>query len=294
MDESQLRKTHDAHNENELEISDLPGTEGERRHHEARLLSFTHITHNLAARPRLRRRVWQAGTAGGALLLIAFVLFGSFPQIGQGIQHLFERAQPASKQAAQLSSQSAQLSSIDIQGIISQFHAHKVIFWEASTPPVVPVSSTLADAPQDCLYSTTLQNFATPLYSPGVGSSPTWVTGFTGPDAHLNHLPRAPRPRDGWYAPLLIVSETNFAGNIVLRAGIASSSFPLWFSKQYGSSLVRTITLHPLDPSLSNHTTGDQQWNATLVYLYIPRAGCYYLDASWNGGSWVAYFAAGR
>ncbi|HLL79646.1 MAG TPA: hypothetical protein VKT25_09110 [Ktedonobacteraceae bacterium] len=294
MDESQLRKTHDAHNENELEISDLPGTEGERRHHEERLLSFTHITHSLAARPQLRRRVWQAGTAGGALLLIVFVLFGSFPQIGQGVQHLFERTPPATELPVHTASHAEQLSSIDIQGIISQFHAHKVIFWEASTPPVVPLDSTLAEAPQNCLYSTTLSNFATPLYPPSVGSSPVWVTGFTGPGALLNHLSRAPRPHDGWYAPLLIVSETNFAGDIILRAGIVSSSFPLWFSKQYGGSLVRTVTLHPLDPSLSNHTTGDQQWSATLVYLYIPQAGCYYLDASWNGGSWVAYFAAGR
>jgi hypothetical protein len=291
MDKSHLHNTHD---DNELEISDLPGYERRRDHQDMRPFSFTRISYTLSQRPQLRRRIWQAGTAGGALLLIAFVLFGSLPQIGQDMLGLFERTPPSTGQAAQLSPQSVSLSSVDMQGIISQFHAHKVIYWEASTPPVVPLNSTLTAAPQNCLYSTPLSDFASPLYPPGVGSSPAWITGFTGTNAILNHLSRAPRPQDGWYAPLLIVSETNFAGDIVLRAGIASSSFPLWFSRQSSSNLVRTVTLHPLDPSLSNHTTGDQQWSATLVYLYIPRAGCYYLDASWNGGSWVAYFAAGR
>ncbi len=275
--------------ESELEITDLPGVRNAHRN-----APFTDLARTLAARPRLRRRIWQAGTAGGALLLIAFVLFGNFPQIGQGMLGLFERTPPTAGQPVQLSSQSAQLSSIDMQGIISQYHTNKVIFWDASTPPVVPLNSTLAAAPQNCLRSTRLQDFASPIYPPGVGSSPVWVTGFTGPDAQLNHLTRAPEPQNGWYQPLLIVSETNFAGDIVLRAGIASSSFPLWFGKYQSSDLVRTVTLHPLDTSVSNHTTGDQQLDFTSVNLYIPRAGCYYLSAIWDGGSWTAYFAAGK
>lgn len=50
----------------------------------------------------------------------------------------------------------------------------------------------------------------------------------------------------------------------------------------------------PADSSFPNHTTGDQQRTVRPINLYIPHSGCYYLQATWDDGSWTVYFAAGR
>jgi hypothetical protein len=85
-----------------------------------------------------------------------------------------------------------------------------------------------------------------------------------------------------------------------LQGGVVSSNLPLWFGvyrpgiSPRGVGLINTITVRPLDPSLSNHTIGDQQWSTRPINIYIAEAGCYYLEATWAGGGWIAYFMAGR
>ncbi len=76
---------------------------------------------------------------------------------------------------------------------------------------------------------------------------------------------------------------------------MVGSGFPLWFGfDQHEKHLIASYQFSPGDSSVSNHTTDDQQWNMQPINLYIFQAGCYYLQASWDGGSWVVFFAAGR
>ena len=69
----------------------------------------------------------------------------------------------------------------------------------------------------------------------------------------------------------------------------------MWFGFDlHEKHLIDYYQFNPVDSSVSNHTTDDQQWNIRPINLYISQAGCYYLQASWDGGSWMVYFAAGR
>ncbi|HVB71995.1 MAG TPA: hypothetical protein VNE38_00420 [Ktedonobacteraceae bacterium] len=266
-------------NENELEISDLPGTNSGHR-----VPAFLRV---LASRPSLRSRLWQAGTTAIILCLLFVLLPGYLPLLQRNFSGIF--AQSTRVPAPQASQQ------VDPRYIVPGYDANKVIIWAASTPPVVPVSATLDAAPRNCLHNTLTQNFDAPLYPAGVGGEPMWVTGFSGPRATLNHLIRAQQPQSGWYQQLTLVGETNFDGPVTLQGGVVGSTLPLWFGMYpHDTSMMLNIVVNPVNSSLSNHTTGDQQWGMLPINLYIARAGCYYLQASWNGGSWMVYFAAGR
>ncbi len=264
-----------------LEMSDLPGANRRRR--------VPAFMRTLAARPALRMRLWQAGTVAIMLCLLFVVAPGFLPLLQRNLSSIF--AHPTVQLAATSPSSSQGIS----QNMPSQFNTKKVIFWDSSTPPAVLKFATLDTAPQDCSQYTILQNFAAPTLPAGIGSSPLWVTGFTGPRATLNRMTRANPPVLGWYRQLQLVGETNYSGTITLQGGIVGSAFPLWFGYYpHGGELITTISLQPADSSLSNHTTDDQQWNARPLNLYIARSGCYYLQATWNGGAWTAYFAAGK
>jgi hypothetical protein len=123
-----------------------------------------------------------------------------------------------------------------------------------------------------------------------------WVTGFTGPHAELTHLTRANQPQLGWYSQILLALQASYRGPVGLLGENMQDGSSLWFgdpATQY-SPRKTIITLHPEDPSISNHFSPDEQWVAWSVYVYIPAAGCYYLVAVWGEEHWVVTFAAGE
>lgn len=261
----------------EVEISDLPEI-GETGRVPA-------LLRKLATRPRLRSRLWRAAIAGCALMLIFLALNGSVFLLQQHLSSLFAHATPIT------TGQSGAVSSRDVT---SQFNTKKVIYWNASTPPVVAGNETLGQVPQRCSQNTPTQNFASPAFTAGVGGSPIWVTGFAGPRAILNRLVRAKPPQYGWYQQLELVSETNYTGTVTLQGGIVGNTFPLWFGTfPQSEALINAISVKPLDMNVSNHFGDDQQWGILPIRVYIAEAGCYYLHATWDGGSWMVYFAAG-
>ena len=270
------------HDDGELKISDLPG--GRKRSNTPALLR------TLAARPQLRSRLWKAGIVATALGLLFIVLPGFYPLLRSNLSALF--AHPASPTPV-VSSQPSPLSvGADIQ---SQFNGKKILIWDASTPPAVMPFAELDATPAACTQNTLTQTFDAPSLPAGVGGAPLWVTGFSGPRAVLNHLVRAHPPELGWYQQIQLVGATNFSGPITLQGGIVGSIYPLWFGfDSHERHLIVRYQFNPGDSNLSNHTTDDQPWNIRPINLYIPQAGCYYLQATWDGGGWIAFFAAGR
>lgn len=260
----------------EVEISDLPDPhQQEPRGHQLMV--------RLEMSPVLRRRLGNTALATCSLLLVCLVVFGVFPDLSSRLSGLF--VPPASTPPATIGSQN------ETQG----FSLKKVLFWRISTPPSVPLNGTLEAVPQTCRRYTSLQNFDAPAYPAGVGGSPLWVTGFSGPRALLDHFVRATPPRFGWYERLTLVMATNYASPITLRGGTIVTSAPLWFGVYpHNLGLITYIVVNPADLNASNHFSEDQSWTGLPIALYIAHAGCYYLQANWAGGSWIAFFAAGK
>jgi len=164
------------------------------------------------------------------------------------------------------------------------------------TPTPTPLVASAADVgpvPQNCPPGPTPKNVDPSEFGPGVGGSPVWAIGFAGPHAtiHLKGASEDPSlVQYGWEYKILWSVGPNYTHPVVLGGGSLSGGTPLRF--QIGD---QTPTAAPvLDPRYPGTNTGsDVGWAEFPSYLLIPKAGCYYLEASWPGGSWRITFAAG-
>lgn len=134
-----------------------------------------------------------------------------------------------------------------------------------------------------------------------VGNFPVLVKGFDGPVAtvHLGDVavltPDFPSVF-GWVVPLEVNINPNYTGFVTLTGSNQFDDSPLLFGFPGRSNQETTITLGsqrysaPLDPTVTIGT-GKSHWE---ILMYVPAAGCYYLNAAWAGGRWAIHFAAGE
>lgn len=68
---------------------------------------------------------------------------------------------------------------------------------------------------------------------------------------------------------------------------------PLRFQFTDADPIVTSLLLDPNHPTHLGAGAGPdyQEWGS---YIFIPKAGCYQLEATWPGGRWSFPFAAGR
>jgi len=135
-----------------------------------------------------------------------------------------------------------------------------------------------------------------PVFSdvgPGVGSFPVWAFGFGGPHA-IVRIPTSyfTYTRYGWTWKLIWRVSVHYMQPVTLHGGNLQTGTLLWF--QIGTPSTAPV----LDPrpdeaqiTQSGYPAEAVEWHS---YLYIPAAGCYYLEADWPGGHWRITFAAGR
>jgi hypothetical protein len=156
----------------------------------------------------------------------------------------------------------------------------------------------LKPAPQNCPSTAPLRSFDPPTFPPGVGDSPVWVTGFSGPYARLVHLEDArQQPQEfGWAYQLLLVEKADHLRPALLSGKSLDNGFSLFFEDGISIRGQKSVTAffelaadHPRLPSKY-----DTQWKAWTVIMYVPAAGCYSLEAFWPEGGWKVNFAAGR
>jgi hypothetical protein len=175
------------------------------------------------------------------------------------------------------------------------FNSKEVIVWTSDTSTTITPGTTLGLAPQDCPLVSQTRHFDLPGFPMVVGRSPILVIGFGGPSATLTHLKPAQPPEIGWYEQITLLTETNYAGTVTLRGGEVNSSTPIWFGmRQHNQGLITSLTVRPVDASISNHFGDDQQWGLIPVKMYFLSAGCYFLTATWPEGGWIVFFSAGR
>lgn len=263
----------------EVEISSLEPIEGNSR-----------ISRVLTAwewHPSVRLRAWRIVTSCSTLLLIVLVMFGTFPSTREIASSIFSRLTPAHP--------TGQVTATVTPDAAYVFNEKEVIIWTADPSSAITPSATLGLAPQDCPVISQTRGFDFKGAPRVAGSSPVLVIGFGGSDAVLTHFKQAQPPEIGWYRRIFLLTETNYAGTVTLQGGELHDGTPIWFGmQQHNRGPITSFTLRPEDASLSNHFGNDQQWGLLSATLYIPRAGCYFLTATWPGGRWIVFFAAGR
>jgi len=155
-------------------------------------------------------------------------------------------------------------------------------------------SAKLGPVPQDCLPGPTPQSIDG-AFGPVVGAGPVWAGNFIGPHATLAWLPptiSAMHNQYGWPHKLLWVVADSVKGLVIIRGANLrdGSSLRPHAEQEVATSTPTILVLDPQDPNLINHA---DQWAEFPGSLTIPKAGCYYLEATWPGGSWRITFAAG-
>ena len=267
----------------DIEISDLPPTQ--RSHYlllklvqlrlgRARARKSTPLTRSL--RRHRTRRVFTAFGICAALLLL---LLGNVPGLRTRLVGLLEPT-PAPTATAD-----------------AVFTNMPIVINHFGTVPPYSSQSSPGPLPATCPQVSTLQYFTTPLDPPGLGASPLWLSGFTGPSAALDDLvpinaqvAHAPWP-GGWYESIAVFIQKGYTGNIILHGGSQKNGAPVWLSKSTPQILGNTLTLNLEDGS---HFIANGPWEMTSITIAVPAAGCYALQASWANSSWTRFFAAGR
>jgi hypothetical protein len=267
-----------ANDELHVEITDLDPIE-EAPHLTRMLLSWKE-------RPSLHKRFWHIATVCCSVLFIWLVLFSTFPSVRGLTFGIFARLTPT-----HVTGSTSTAASPDVS---YTFNAREAIAWTANnSAPIVP-SITLGPAPQNCMLGSQTRPIDIKDAPLAAGGSPVWIIGLGGPSASLIHLKHALPPEIGWYQQIDLLTATNYAGTVTLRGGEMRSGTPIWFGmRDHKRGPMTSFTVRPLDTSVSNHTGSDQQWGLLTTTVYVSKAGCYFLTATWPKGGWVVFFSAG-
>jgi hypothetical protein len=248
---------------------------------------FSRMFIALEKRPSLRKRFWRMAVASGTVLLILLVLISTFSTIRGLTFSFFSRLVPS--QSTALVTKTA----ISVDSNV--LNAKEEIVWTLGSSSPFISSATLGPAPDDCPAISQTYPFEFKGAPRAAGSSPVLIIGFGGPHAVLTNFTHAQPPEIGWYKRIFLLTETNYAGTVTFRGGEIRDGTPVWFGmKQHNQGPITTFTVLPLNTSISNHTGSDEEWGLSTATMYIPRAGCYFLIATWPEGGWVVYFSAGR
>lgn len=167
----------------------------------------------------------------------------------------------------------------------------------------------LAEAPATCLGGPpTLSHVGPPRWGAAIGYAPVWLAGMSGAYPTLRLGPQAsanaydwdaPYTQFGWPAPIGVMLKNGFNGPVRLTGWnistgeVVSFGFvqagawgaPLYVSPDYTLDLAKGMI-----PAGGSDSTGVFWYG----YAFLPRAGCYAMTASWQGGSWKAVVSAGR
>lgn len=286
----------------ELEMSDLPPRK--RSHHV--LLKLTTLQKRLrpastgseqdsrtTSRTR-RARIGQALTAFCLCLALLVLLLGNAPGLRTQLFGAFLSPTPTPQATA----------TYPFFGFRSESNSRVVVRGSSNIDFSVTNSrETPGLLPESCPRTTSLERFQTPLDPSGVGGGPLWITGFAGPTAALLDLQPVPssvqQPTQaffGWYATITLFIQKDFPKPVLLLGGEQTTARPLAFGDPGTQSISNQsyqVYLNASNSDSSKLYTPSGQWEVRALNVFIRAAGCYFLQASWDGGMWLAYFAAG-
>jgi hypothetical protein len=164
-----------------------------------------------------------------------------------------------------------------------------------SPSPTIAAPAPLGLAP-NCPSSATPRNIAPAYFGAAVGSAPAWAVDFAGSRATLlfgeNHTMYSWVQYDqhGWGHKFLWVLGPSYSGKVTFHGANLSDGSPLWLDADNVPDETTSLVLDTRDPTVVNRPGN---WVEFPGGLDIAKAGCYYLQADWPGGSWRITFSAG-
>ncbi len=135
-------------------------------------------------------------------------------------------------------------------------------------------------------------------FGPGLGSWPVWGTINEGGTEHKGILsmskdhPTGETYLPGWWAQkVLWVVKLTYQGEVKLSGFNVADNSPIYFSLNNGQPQTNVASLNPDNPTAG--APGSDRWAYFPSLLWVSKAGCYVIQAQWNGGSWQQVIPVG-
>lgn len=236
-------------------------------------------------RPRARVRLRQMLTVFSLCAVLMLLLLGNVAALRNNLIGLFQPSVPAAN-TTQATISTGGGSRIEVRG-------RSEIIPLPSAPGLGPIPTT-------CPRNSALQNTSQLFGVPVLGLGPIWAMGFAGPSAALIQLmpaatsmSRPPGAVFGWYAVITLFIPKGYTGNILLRGSSQKGNDMLAFSNINMLYMNSYLTLNTHNPGTTRYFSSTGEWDSIPLNVFVPVAGCYYLQANWNNQIWTTYFAAG-
>lgn len=166
----------------------------------------------------------------------------------------------------------------------------------APTPPPYEVASEMAPAPNDC--GPLAEPIAIdPMIPHAIGAWPIWVAvpdldgdprgALFFPDTHYqtrSELEGWWMSKIGWFIP------ASYTGTVTLQAANVEDSSPIYFEFS-DHHLTTAATLNAAQPGGFVEELTDYAFFPSNIW--VSKAGCYRLQAEWDGGRWEQVIAVG-
>jgi hypothetical protein len=166
------------------------------------------------------------------------------------------------------------------------------------TPFEAPPVSALGPAPVRCPAAAEVGGQMQKIRyngAPAFGGSPVWVVGLSDepnrPAVHFERYPTfppLPYTAHGWRWRFLLVSPPSYGGIVRLSGNQLGAGGNTALLMDAGAGLTANLSLNASQPMMRGVS-----WAEWPIYVYLPKPGCYEIDARWSGGSWRLPFAAG-
>jgi hypothetical protein len=138
------------------------------------------------------------------------------------------------------------------------------------------------------------------FHGSAVGVGPVWV-GIGGygdrPLAVIWDQQYAPQDHTslGWGTKLAWLISRAYHGEVTFSGHGLDDGLPLYPVARYYVAAKSTPTRLVVDPNAADVTQAypDPNWAVFVGGITVPHAGCYQLEARWQGGGWQIIFAAG-
>lgn len=167
---------------------------------------------------------------------------------------------------------------------------------QISTPEAtIEAASQMESAPTNC------GPLPEPLaiseyYGPVLGMWPIWGTFSSGGEKPRGVLamplehPRGSQLEGWWAQKVLWLVKTNYDGEVRLKGLNVADGSPMYFT--FGDSLpIEEAIFNPESPGA--YAQGSEQFANFPSLVWVSKAGCYLIEAEWNGGLWQQTVAVG-
>ncbi|MBX3081869.1 MAG: hypothetical protein KF716_09575 [Anaerolineae bacterium] len=165
---------------------------------------------------------------------------------------------------------------------------------QASTATIA-VAATMDSAPTDC-GQLAVPTVIDPHAGGGIGAWPLWVgiPNWSGQSRGILVFPTTHYQESdvliGWWVTKMgwFVSET-YKGEVKLQAYYLTDHSPMYF--EFANEPTTLASINPANPG---GFTDEMQGCAFFPSLiWVSKAGCYQLEATWDGGMWRQVIAIG-